>query len=166
MWRNYEASYDVSNLHPIASKNKSFVLQEYFIPIERFDEFYPDLVSILKKHKVNVINISIRHANQDSGSLLAWAKKEVFAFVIYYQQATDEKSKNEVGIWTRKLIDLALANEGSYYLPYQLHATVEQFQRAYPQAEQYFKLKDRLDPDNKFSNLLLQRYRTELTDNK
>ena len=166
MWRNYEASYDVSNLHPIVSKNKSFVLQEYFIPIERFDEFYPDLVSILKKHKVNVINISIRHANQDSGSLLAWAKKEVFAFVIYYQQATDEKSKNEVGIWTRKLIDLALANEGSYYLPYQLHATVEQFQRAYPQAEQYFKLKDRLDPDNKFSNLLLQRYRTELTDNK
>jgi hypothetical protein len=43
------------------------------------------MVSILNKHHVNVINISIRHAHQDSGSLMAWAHTEVFAFVIYYQ---------------------------------------------------------------------------------
>ena len=158
MWRNYEASYDVSYLQPIATKNKSFVLQEYFIPVEQFDHFYPKLVTILKKNKVNVINISIRHANQDSGSLLAWAKSEVFAFVIYYQQDTDELSKQHVGNWTRELIDAVLENHGSYYLPYQLHATTEQFQRAYPQAEQFFKLKARLDPHNKFSNMLLKRY--------
>ena len=157
MWRNYEASYDVSYLQPIATKNKSFVLQEYFIPVEQFDHFYPKLVTILKKNKVNVINISIRHANQDSGSLLAWAKSEVFAFVIYYQQDTDELSKQHVGNWTRELIDAVLENQGSYYLPYQLHATTEQFQRAYPQAEQFFKLKTRLDPHNKFSNMLLKR---------
>ena len=161
MWRNYEASYDVSYLQPIATKNKSFVLQEYFIPVERFDHFYPKLVTILKKNKVNVINISIRHANQDSGSLLAWAKSEVFAFVVYYQQDTDELSKQHVGNWTRELIDAVLENQGSYYLPYQLHATTEQFQRAYPQAEQFFKLKARLDPHNKFSNMLLKRYHIE-----
>ncbi|PIT28303.1 hypothetical protein BGI37_01630 [Snodgrassella alvi] len=159
MWRNYEASYDVSILEPIAEKNKSFALEEYFIPVERFDDFYPELIAILKKHKVNVVNISVRHANRDSGSLLAWAKNEVFAFVIYYQQTTDERSKEQVGIWTRELIDAALANGGSYFLPYQLHATSEQFQRAYPQAEQFFKLKKRVDPENKFSNMLLERYR-------
>ncbi|PIT15943.1 FAD-binding protein [Snodgrassella alvi] len=159
MWRNYEASYDVASLEPIAEKNKSFALEEYFIPVERFDDFYPELVAILKKHRANVVNISIRHANPDSGSLLAWARTEVFAFVIYYQQATDGRSKEQVGMWTRELIDAVLANGGSYFLPYQLHATPEQFQRAYPQAEQFFKLKARLDPENKFNNMLLERYR-------
>ncbi|MWP61868.1 FAD-binding oxidoreductase [Gilliamella sp. Pas-s25] len=159
MWRNYEASYDVASLQPIAEKNKSYALQEYFIPVERFDDFYPQLIAIVKKHQANIINISIRHANPDSGSLLAWAKTEVFAFVIYYQQTTDEHSKEQVGLWTRELIDAVLANAGSYYLPYQLHATAEQFQRAYPQAERFFKLKARLDPENKFSNMLLDRYR-------
>ncbi|MCO6556394.1 MAG: FAD-binding oxidoreductase [Gilliamella sp.] len=162
MWRNYEASYDVSNLQPIKSKNKSFALQEYFIPIERFEDFYPELIAILKKHQANVINISIRHANPDSGSLLAWAKTEVFAFVIYYQQDTDEQSKKQVGIWTRELIDAVLAKGGSYYLPYQLHATGEQFQRAYPQADRFFKLKAQLDPENKFNNMLLDRYHPKI----
>ncbi|MCO6539064.1 MAG: FAD-binding oxidoreductase [Gilliamella sp.] len=162
MWRNYEASYDVSNLQPIKSKNKSFALQEYFIPIERFEDFYPELIAILKKHQANVINISIRHANPDSGSLLAWAKTEVFAFVIYYQQDTDEQSKKKVGIWTRELIDAVLAKGGSYYLPYQLHATGEQFQRAYPQADRFFKLKAQLDPENKFNNMLLDRYHPKI----
>ncbi|KDN11368.1 FAD-binding oxidoreductase [Gilliamella sp. Imp1-1] len=162
MWRNYEASYDVSNLQPIKSKNKSFALQEYFIPVERFEDFYPELITILKKHQANVINISIRHANPDSGSLLAWAKTEVFAFVIYYQQDTDEQSKKKVGIWTRELIDAVLAKGGSYYLPYQLHATRKQFQRAYPQADRFFKLKALLDPENKFNNMLLDRYQPKI----
>lgn len=163
MWRNYEASHRVAELEPIENKNKSFALEEYFIPVEKFDEFYPQMVSILKKHHVNVINISIRHANQDSGSLMAWANTEVFAFVIYYQQNKDEQSQQQVGIWTRELIDAALANGGSYFLPYQLHATSEQFKQAYPGAEQFFKLKSKLDPTNKFRNLLLERYRSAVT---
>ncbi|MCO6526113.1 hypothetical protein [Snodgrassella sp.] len=107
------------------------------------------------------MNISVRHANRDSGSLLAWARTEAFAFVIYYQQSTDERSKEQVGVWTRELIDAVLVNCGSYFLPYQLHATSEQFQQAYPQAAQFFKLKARIDPENKFSNMLLERYRPE-----
>ena len=159
MMRNYEASLAVALLEPISMHDKSFALEEYFIPVEKFDDFYPQMIDILKKHQANIINISIRHANPDSGSLLAWAQTEVFAFVIYYQQGTDEQSKKQVGIWTRELIDAALANGGTYYLPYQLHATEEQFQRAYPRAIEFFKLKERLDPENKFSNLFLERYR-------
>ena len=160
MWRNYEASYRVAQLEPIATKYKTFALQEYFIPIEKFNDFYPQLTSILKKHHANVINISIRHANPDSGSLLAWANTEVFAFVIYYQQFKDKKSQREVGVWTRELINAALANGGSYFLPYQLHASLEQFKQAYPGATKFFQLKAKLDPTNKFRNLLLERYRS------
>ena len=38
-WRNYEASYDVAELEPASRESASYVLQEYFVPVERFDEF-------------------------------------------------------------------------------------------------------------------------------
>jgi hypothetical protein len=104
------------------------------------------------------MNISIRHAHKDTGSMLAWAQTEVFAFVLYYKQRTSEAARNEVGIWTRETIDAALDCGGSYYLPYQIHAPSTQFRRAYPRASEYFSLKKQLDPTNKFRNKLWDAY--------
>jgi len=157
-WRNYEASYDVAELEPNSRKTSTYVLQEYFVPVERFDEFIPRMREVLHRHDVNVINISIRHAKSDPGSLLAWARKEVFAFVLYYKQGTDAEARRKVGTWTRELIDAALSVDGSYYLPYQPHATAEQFVRAYPRAPEFFALKRRLDPTYKFRNKLWDKY--------
>jgi FAD/FMN-containing dehydrogenase len=157
-WRNYEASYDVAELEPRSRKASTYVLQEYFAPAERFDEFVPKMRDILRRHRVNVINVSIRHARQDPGSLLAWAPTEVFAFVLYYKQGTDAAARERVGVWTRELVDAALSVGGSYYLPYQPHATEEQFLRAYSRAPEFFALKRRLDPGNKFRNRLWDKY--------
>lgn len=157
-WRNYESSYSVADLEPTSRTDSTYVLQEYFVPIDRLDNFVPQMAKILKDHKVNVINISIRHAKQDPGTLLAWAKQEVFAYVLYYKQGTSVEDRLAVGTWTRKLIDAAIANNGRYYLPYQIHATTAQFKAAYPGWENYFALKQRVDPDNKFSNKLLDAY--------
>jgi hypothetical protein len=82
----------------------------------------------------------------------------VFAFVIYYAQATTDAARAQVGAWTRALIDSVLDVGGSYYLPYQLHATEAQFRRAYPRAAEYFALKRRVDPTSKFRNKLLDKY--------
>lgn len=155
--RNHEASYDVTEL-PSSNRGTAYVLQEYFVPVERFDEFVPKIREILRRHRVNVINISIRHAKPDPGSLLAWARHEVFAFVLYYQQGTDAVEREKVATWTRELIDAVLSVDGAYYLPYQAHATPEQFLRAYPRAKEFFKLKKRLDPTNKFRNKLWDKY--------
>jgi hypothetical protein len=113
---------------------------------------------VLNGNHVNVINISIRHSKQDPGTLLAWAKQEVFAFVIYYKQGTGIADREHVRIWTRQLIDAAVANGGRYYLPYQIHATEQQFKVAYPGFEKFFALKKRVDPSNKFRNKLWDAY--------
>ena len=145
-WRNYEAGYDVAELEPPSRKHRTYVLQEYFVPVERFDEFVPKMAEILQRHRVNVLNVSIRHALADPGSLLAWARGETFAFVLYYKQRTRENARERVAVWTRELIDAVLAVGGTYYLPYQPHATHEQFHRAYPRAKELFALKRKLDP--------------------
>ena len=157
-WRNHEAGYDVAELEPGSRSITTYVLQEYFVPVERFDEFVPLMRDILRRHTVNVINISIRHALADPGSLLAWARCETFAFVLYYKQRTDAAAKAKVAIWTRELIDAALEVGGTYYLPYQPHATFEQFLAAYPRAKEFFALKRRLDPEFRFRNSLWNKY--------
>jgi FAD/FMN-containing dehydrogenase len=158
VWRNHEASYDVAELEPPSREKTTFVLQEYFVPAGKLNEFIPRMRKVFKKHRVRVFNVSIRHALPDPGTLLAWAPEEVFALVIYYEQGTGERAKVRVADWTRELISEALAVKGSYYLPYQIHATPEQFHSAYPRAQEFFLLKKKLDPSNKFRNKLWDRY--------
>jgi FAD/FMN-containing dehydrogenase/uncharacterized membrane protein YhaH (DUF805 family) len=157
-WRNYEASYDAAELEPRSRDRNTYVLQEYFVPVDRFDGFLPQMAEILQRHGVNAINISIRHAIADPGSLLAWAREEVFALVMYYKQGVDAHDRGRVAVWTRELIEAVIEAGGAYYLPYQPHATAEQFHRAYPRARELFALKDRLDPDFRFRNVLWDRY--------
>jgi FAD/FMN-containing dehydrogenase len=163
-WRNYEASYDVAELEPSSRTQSTYVLQEYFVPVEHFDDFVPKMRSVFQHRRVNVINVSIRHAKPDPGSLLAWAPRETFAFVVYYKQGTSAAARRAVGEWTRELTDSVLSVGGSYYLPYQPQATREQFLRAYPRASEFFALKRRLDPTNKFRNTLWDKYYAPLID--
>ena len=107
--------------------------------------FMPRMSDVLQRHKVNVVNVSIRHTLPDPETNLAWAPTEVFAFVLYYQQQTDPASRREVARWTRELIDAALTSGGRYYLPYRLVATRDQFARAYPNATKLFAVKRRVD---------------------
>lgn len=157
-WRNYEAGYDVAELEPPSRSDRTYVLQEYFVPVERLTEFVPVMAAILNRHRVNALNISIRHAMPDQHTVLNWAPTETFAFVLYHKQRTRENAKSRVGVWTRELIDAALSVGGTYYLPYQPHATVEQFHRAYPKAGQLFALKSELDPQFRFTNVLWDKY--------
>ena len=159
-WRNFEAGYDVAELEPASRKHTTYVLQEYFIPVARFDEFVPKMAEILQRHRVNALNVSVRHAQTDPGTLLAWARGETFAFVLYYKQRTRDSALNRVAVWTRELIDAAISCGGAYYLPYQPHATHEQFHAAYPGAAELFALKRRLDPNYRFRNVLWDKYYT------
>jgi FAD/FMN-containing dehydrogenase len=156
--RNYQSSYDAAELEPASRASSTYALQEYFVPVDRFSDFVSRMRNVLARHHVNVINISIRHVLQDSQSLLAWARGDVFGFVIYYKQGTSAAAQTEVGVWARELIDAALSVDGTYYLPYQLHATEAQFRRAYPRAAEFFALKRQLDSAGKLRNRLWDTY--------
>lgn len=156
--RNYEASYNVKELEPFTRKYRTYVLQEYFIPVNNLLKFNELLKNIIKNNKVNLLNISIRHAPKDPGSLLAWSQEEVFAFVLYYKQKITDAERLHVEKWTKEIIEAALECSGTYYLPYQPHATVEQFRKAYPQYKKFYELKKSVDPDYRFKNILWDKY--------
>ncbi|WP_394782045.1 FAD-binding protein [Undibacterium sp.] len=157
-WRNYEAGYDTAELEPLGRRRRTYVLQEYFVPYDRLLDFVPRMAAVLNKHKVNMINISIRHALADPGTLMAWARGETFAFVLYHKQRTRDNAKERVAVWTRELIDAVIECGGTYYLPYQLHATAEQFHQAYPRARELFEVKRYLDPGYRLRGALWDKY--------
>ena len=160
-WRNYEAGYNVAELEPRSRRKSTYVLQEYFVPIERLEAFIDLMGRILRRHRVNAINVSIRHALADPGTCLAWAREEVFAFVLYYKQGTTAEKCGQVAVWTRELIDAVISVGGTYYLPYQPHATPAQLHRAYPRARELFALKKRYDPAFRLRNALWNKYYPE-----
>jgi len=155
-WRNFEASYDVNELEPDDRLTTTYALREYFVPVENFDSFAAKMKEIFTRNQANIVNVSVRHALPDPGTLLAWADSEVFAFVVYYRQGTSLSAQLQVKRWSAEMIDAVISERGSYYLPYQLHASTAQFKRAYPRADQYFALKDLIDPNNRFRNKLWQ----------
>lgn len=157
-WRNFEAGYNVAELEPASRRFTTYVLQEYFVPLDQFDAFTAKMGEILRRHRVNMLNVSVRHAVADPGSMLAWARQECFAFVLYYKQRVRANARDRVAVWTRELVDAAIALGGCHYLPYQAHATPEQFHRAYPRARELFALKRRVDPDFRFRNVIWDTY--------
>lgn len=157
-WLNHEASLDVAELEPRTRKISTYALQEYFIPPAYVNQFAQALSRVLQRHRVEAVNVSIRHSPKDAVSLLPWAKEEVFSFVLYYKQRTNLKAQKATGRWTRELIDIALENHGRYYLPYQLHASQDQFDRAYPEADLLRSIKKKFDPNGKFSNEMWDKY--------
>lgn len=157
-WRNYEASMDTASLEPRTRAVSTYLLQEYFIPTAQFAPFAREMARILQNHRVEALNVSIRHSPADATALLTWAPVEVFSFVLYYKQRTTKAASAAVAVWTREVLDTVLRHGGRYYLPYRLDATPQQFTRAYPEASAFRVIKKRVDPANRMRNLLWDRY--------
>lgn len=156
--RNLEASLDATALEPRTRRMSSYLLQEYFVPMSAFASFARAMARILREGEANALNISVRHAPADTTSLMRWAREDVFCFVLYHKQRNWNAAEQNTRRWTRQLIAAALAHGGCYYLPYRLHATLAQFRSAYPQAPRFAAIKRQVDPDNRFRNLLWDRY--------
>ncbi|OAG66945.1 FAD-binding protein [Xanthomonas floridensis] len=158
MRRNCQASLDARALEPHPRRMFTYLLQEYFVPEAAFTAFAREMAAILRHHNVNALNISIRHSPADTVSLLRWAPQPVFSFALYYKQRSGIVTDRATVAWTQQLIDAALAHGGSYYLPYRLHASQQQFSAAYPNARHFAGLKSSIDPRYRFRNLLWDKY--------
>jgi FAD/FMN-containing dehydrogenase len=151
---NFESSEDLSSLLPLRYFSHRYVLQEYFVPINKGARFAEHLKRILCKNNVKVLNVSIRHIAADKETIMSWAPQDSFCFVLYYRQPNAEEAK----IWTRELTTEALQCNGSYYLPYQNFATQEQFEQAYPRAKEFRRIKRKYDPQGKFTSTFTESY--------
>lgn len=138
--------------------NRTEVLQEYFVPPSRFADFIRKAKAILLRRQPDLLNITVRNVETDPDTFLRYAREEIFGIVMLFHQGLDEKSESAMRELTQELIEAALDCGGTYYLPYRPHATVAQFERAYPMAPRFFRLKQKYDPARIFENSFSKKY--------
>lgn len=134
------------------------ILQEYFIPREKMQEFVDGLRKTVRENDANLLNVTIRVVSKDNVSSLPYAKEDMFAFVLYFNQKFNDKESEILRKTTVDLIDLATNTGGTYYLPYQLFYSKEQLRKAYPEIDNFFANKKRYDPKELFVNEWYNKY--------
>lgn len=134
------------------------ILHEYFIPLENTASFIDGLKDVVKETDVNLLNVTLRIVTKDTITALPYAKDDRIAFVLYFNQKLNERDSKKLESATIKLIDLAIQNGGTYYLPYQLYYSPEQLRGAYPEVDSFFALKKKYDPALLFSNAFYEKY--------
>jgi decaprenylphospho-beta-D-ribofuranose 2-oxidase len=141
------------------SASKTEVLQEYFVPVNQYTAFIDDLRNTLIYEKeFNLLNITVRYVGKNEEAVMSYATDDMFALVMLINQGTSEESIETTGRVIRNMIDVALKHDGTYYLPYYHYPTKDQLKEAYPRAEEFFEMKEKYDPDERFMNLFYEEY--------
>jgi hypothetical protein len=159
----FESALPLAQLYePIISLNQTFILQEYFVPHEHFQIWMDTVRPIILAPYSNItlLNITIRYLYADKVTFLPYARKDKFAFVLYFRILRSAETEATLAEIHRKLADATLALGGTFYLPYRHAYTDEQLRRAYPNIDEFFKMKLKYDPMELFSNMWYERYRT------
>jgi len=138
------------------------ILHEYFVPRDQLLPFVDAMRTVFRGQQLKLLNASIRAVDAEENAL-SYAPAPAFSVVLYVNQPTDAAGNAAMAKLTRSLIDLTAQHGGRFFLPYQLHYTAEQLQRAYPEIDAFFAAKQRWDPNELFRNSWYDRYAQAVT---
>jgi len=138
--------------------DRSDILHEYFLPPARLGAFLATCREIIPKSGAELLNVTLRYVGADPKSVMAFAPQARVAAVMSFSQKLSQAADQRMKPVTQALIDAALAQGGSFYLPYRLHARPDQLARAYPGLDHFIEAKRRIDPGGLFRNSMWDSY--------
>ncbi len=141
------------------SSRDTDIIQEYYVPTDRFVPFMDRFRDILLKSRMNVLSSTVRYVKPNRTPTLAYAPdQEVFAIIQMSNVGLSPEAQARAAQVTRELVDAAIEHGGTYYLTYQLYPPPDQLHRAYPNAARAFERKRYYDPGELFSSQFYERY--------
>ena len=137
----------------------SEMITELYVPRAHLTAFMAEVRRDFLRHHVDFIYGTVRLIERDTETALAWAH-ERSACVIFNLHVDHDRPGIECASGTfRRLIDIAIAYGGSYFLTYHRYATRGQVLACYPQFEQFLAAKRSYDPDEVFQSDWYRHYR-------
>jgi FAD/FMN-containing dehydrogenase len=155
-FENYHWDLDVK-LNP--PQPGSEALMEFYVPRDALPEFFRAAAEELRRSAVPLIYGNVRLIEKDTESFLVWAKRQ-YACVVFnlHTPHTTEGIERTTNTF-RALTDLAIRQDGSYYLTYHRFPTREQVLTCYPQFPEFLRLKSHHDPGALFQSDWYRFYR-------
>jgi FAD/FMN-containing dehydrogenase len=148
----------------LAERNprRTDILHEYFVPPASLSAFLASCRELIPRSKQELLNVTLRFIASDPESILSYAPRPRISAVMSFSQARTAEADASMQQLTRDLVERVLAVDGSFYLPYRLHARSDQIARAYPAVGDFVACKRRYDPGFLFRNALWDTWFEEL----
>jgi FAD/FMN-containing dehydrogenase len=142
----------------------SEMISELYVPRDRLADFMAAAADDFRSNAVEVIYGTVRLIERDEDSFLAWAR-EPWACIIFNLHTEHTASGIEdTQAAFRRLIDLAIARCGSYFLTYHRWATREQLVTCHPRFMDFLEKKAACDTACRFQSDWHRHYRTLCAD--
>jgi FAD/FMN-containing dehydrogenase len=152
---DYHAHVD----HASGSRVKgSEMITELYVPRPRLAPFMDDARVALRRHRAGVIYGTVRVIEKDGETALAWARERYACIVFNLHVDHTPEAIAMTADTFRALIDVAIANGGSYYLTYHRWARKDQVLRCYPGMPAFLAAKGRVDPAGLFQSEWYRHY--------
>ncbi|GHO90579.1 hypothetical protein KSF_006270 [Reticulibacter mediterranei] len=138
------------------------ILQEYFIPVRQTNAFLENYARLLKKHRILLLNVTIRKVLKDTSALVSYAQEDMYGFVVYYKVQHNSVEKEKLNAFTRELFDYLLSIKATYYLCYGSYYSPAQLTTMYPHLSTLIALKAKYDPNSLFTSVWFEKNRDAL----
>ena len=122
------------------------VITELFVPMDRLETFLAAARDDLRRHAADVIYGTIRLIERDEESFLPWARRRSACVIFNVHTAHTPSGLARSADTFRRLIDLAISVDGSYYLTYHRHARLDQVLSCHPALRQRCKATESAPP--------------------
>lgn len=137
----------------------SEMIGELYVPRQRLADFMRAAAADFRAHGVDLIYGTIRLIERDTESLMPWARQD-YACVIFNLHTRHSTDGIEASAQAfRRLIDLAIASDGSFYLTYSRAASMSQLLACYPGFAHFLEQKHLHDPGERFQSNWYRHYR-------
>jgi hypothetical protein len=136
----------------------SEVIGELYVPRERLVDFMRAAASDFRQHGVDLIYGTIRLIERDTESFLPWARDDYACIIFNLHTPHTPGGIEATHAAFRRLIDLAIARGGSFYMTYARSASAQQLRACYPGFAQFLEAKRRHDPQERFQSNWYRHY--------
>jgi FAD/FMN-containing dehydrogenase len=143
----------------LGNERASEVITELYAPRPQLASVLRSLRAELRDAQADVVYGTVRLIERDDETFLPWAKQDYACVVLNLHVVHKPPELARAAQTFRRLIDVAIAFEGSYYLTYHKWATKRQLDACYPQFRRFLRLKMEHDPDEVFQSNWYRHYR-------
>jgi FAD/FMN-containing dehydrogenase len=130
----------------------SEVIGEIYVPRERLVDFMRAAAADFRQYGVDLIYGTIRLIERDTESFLPWAREDYACVIFNLHTPHTRDGIDATHRAFRRLIDMAIARDGSFYLTYSKAASASQVATCYPRFAQFLEAKRSFDPQQRFQS--------------